>query len=117
MPFFWLTYRYPDGRVVRYPYGRVASVVVMESTGLLHARLKASLAGADRDLEFVSGHQLDPESAKQIPDNMLGRRLNRGDLQKLHQMLVKKKPTAPSVRRHRRAERPWKVTKRRVGKP
>jgi hypothetical protein len=107
VPLFWLTYRYPDGRVGRYPYGRVASVVVIESIDLLHARLKASLAGADRDLEFVSGHQLDPESAEQIPENMLGRGLNRGDLQKLHQMLVKKKPPAPSVRRRT-------ATKRRV---
>jgi hypothetical protein len=45
---FWLTYRHPDGRA--------AGVVVIESVGLLHARLKASLAGADRELEFVSGH-------------------------------------------------------------
>jgi putative tryptophan/tyrosine transport system substrate-binding protein len=45
-----LTYGYPDARA--------AGVVLIESTGLLHARLKASLAGADRDLEFVSGHKL-----------------------------------------------------------
>jgi hypothetical protein len=117
MPHFWLTYRYPKGRAVRYPSGRVAGVVVIESGDLLDARLKASLSGAHQELEFVSGHQLDSESAEQIPENMLGRRLNRGDLRKLHQMLVKKKPPAPSVRRHRRAERPWRPAKRRVGKP
>jgi hypothetical protein len=110
MPLFWLTYRYPKGRVVRYPNGRVAGVVVIESAGLLHARLKAALAGADRELEFASGHQLDPESAVQVPANMLGRRLNRGDLRKLHQMLLKKKPPAPSLRRRT-------ASKRRVGKP
>jgi hypothetical protein len=44
---FWLTYRHPDGRAAR--------VVMIESRGLLHARLVASLAGVDRDLEFVSG--------------------------------------------------------------
>jgi hypothetical protein len=60
---FWLTYRHPDA----------AGVVVIESHGLLHARLKASLAGADRGLEFASGHQLDLESAGQIPANMIGR--------------------------------------------
>jgi hypothetical protein len=52
---FWLTYRRSDGSA--------AGVVVIESAGLLHARLKASLAGADRGLEFVSGHRLDPISA------------------------------------------------------
>jgi hypothetical protein len=71
MPLFWLTYRYPKGRVVRYPNGRVAGVVVIESTGLLHARLKAALAGADRELEFVFGHKLDKDSTRQIPKNMM----------------------------------------------
>jgi hypothetical protein len=110
MPLFWLTYRYPQGRVARYPNGRVASVVVIESHGLLHARLKAALAGADRELQFVSGHKLDKESASQIPENMIGRLLDDGDLRKLHRMLVMKKPPAPSVRRQT-------ATKRRVGKP
>ena len=54
------------------------------------ARLKAALAGADHELEFVSGHQLDEESARQIPANMMGRLLDDGDLRKLHQTLVKK---------------------------
>jgi hypothetical protein len=53
---FWLTYHHSDGRA--------AGVAVIESHGLLHARLKASLAGADRGLEFASGHQLDPEEAR-----------------------------------------------------
>jgi hypothetical protein len=52
---FWLTYRHSDGRA--------AGVAVTESTGLLHARLKTALARADRELEFVSGHQLDKKSA------------------------------------------------------
>jgi hypothetical protein len=98
---FWLTYRHSDGRA--------AGVVVVESHGLLHARLKASLSGADRELEFASGHQLDPLSAEQIPANMVGRFLDDGDLRKLHRMPIKKKPPAPSVRRQT-------ATKRRVGK-
>jgi hypothetical protein len=88
---FWLTYRHPDGSA--------AGVVVIESRGLLHARLVASLSGADRGLEFVSGHPLDPESAGQIPTNMIGRLLDDGDLRKLHRMLIGKKPPEPSVRR------------------
>jgi hypothetical protein len=50
VPLFWLNYRHPDGRA--------AGVVVVESGDLLHARLKAALAGADRELEFVSGTSL-----------------------------------------------------------
>ena len=95
---FWLIYRHPAG----------AGMVVIESHDLLHARLKASLAGADRGLE-VSGNQLDQESAARIPANMIGSFLDAGDLRKLHQMLLKKKPPARSVRRRT-------AVKRRVGK-
>jgi hypothetical protein len=44
------------------------------------ARVKVSLAGADRGLEFASGHQLDPISAELIPANMIGRILDDSDL-------------------------------------
>jgi hypothetical protein len=94
MPLFWLTYRHPNGRA--------AGVVVIESGDLFHARLKAALAGANRELdaqrgyaEFASGHQLEPESARQVPANMMGRLLDDGDLRKLHQVLLKEKPRAP----------------------
>jgi hypothetical protein len=93
---FWLTYRYPDGRA--------AGVVVIEFRALLHARLKASLAGADRELEFASGQQLDPLSAEQIPANMIGRLLDDGDLRKMHRMVIKNKSPAPSVRRRTAAK-------------
>jgi hypothetical protein len=97
-PLFWLTYRHFDGSA--------AGVVVIESrSGLLHARLKASLAGADRGLEFASGHQLDPLSAEVIPANMIGRFLDDGDFRKLHRMLIKNKPPAPSVRRRTATKR------------
>jgi toxin HigB-1 len=52
---FWLIYRHSGGSA--------AGVVVIESRGLLHARLMASLASADRGLEFVSGHPLDLQPA------------------------------------------------------
>jgi hypothetical protein len=74
-------------------------VVVIESGGLLHTRLKASPAGADRELEFAAGHQLDPLSAELIPANMIGRFLGDGELRRLHHMAIKKKPPAFSVRR------------------
>jgi hypothetical protein len=53
--------------------GRAAGVVVIESRGPLRARLKAALAGADQEIEFASGHQLDPASAGQIPAHIIGR--------------------------------------------
>jgi hypothetical protein len=53
----------------RHPDGGAAGVVVIASHGLLHARLKASLAGADRELGFVSGERLDAESSRQVPAN------------------------------------------------
>jgi hypothetical protein len=98
----------------RYPNGRVAGVVVIESGDLLHARLKGALAVADRELEFASGHQLDPVSTEQIPANMIGRLLTRGDLRRLQRALMKlqrmltkkkKKPPAPSVRHPTAAKR------------
>jgi hypothetical protein len=92
---FWLTYHHPDG----------PGVVVIESRDIVHARLKAWLGGADRGLEFVSAHQLDPISAAQIPTNMIGRFLDDGDLRKLQWMLLKKTPPASSVRRRTASKR------------
>jgi hypothetical protein len=46
----------------------------------------------------VSGHKLDQESAGQIPENMIGQLLDNGDLRKLHQMLIEKKPPATADR-------------------
>jgi hypothetical protein len=48
------------------------------------------LAGADRDLEFVSGHKLGHYSTRQTPENMMGRLLDDDDLRKLQRMLLKK---------------------------
>jgi hypothetical protein len=97
VPLFWLTYHHPDSRaagvvVDRVPLGR--------SSG----SAEGFVTGADRGLEFASGHQLDPLSAEQIPANMIGRFLDDGDLRKLHQMLIKKKPSAPPVGRRATAK-------------
>jgi hypothetical protein len=97
LPVFWLNYRHSNGRA--------AGVVVIESGDLLHARLKAALAGADREIEFASGHQLDQESAGQIPVKMIGRLLDDGDLRKLLRAITPKKLPALSVRRRAAAKR------------
>jgi hypothetical protein len=86
-----------------------AGVVVVDSPDLLQARFKAAVHGFYRGLDFEAGHQLDPEGLGRIPANIMGRLLDDGDLRKLHRMLLKKKPPAPSVRRRTAA-------KRRVGK-
>jgi hypothetical protein len=121
VPLFWLTYRFPIGRVVRYPNGRVAGVVVLDAPDLLQARFKAEVYGKDRGLEFASGHQLDPLTARHIAPNMISRLLNQGDLRKLQRllmklqgMLLKKKRPAPSMRSRRRAVRRRTATERRV---
>jgi hypothetical protein len=57
----------------RLPTGGRRKRATREHSSILHARLKAALAGADRDLEFASGHQLDPLSTEQISANMIGR--------------------------------------------
>jgi hypothetical protein len=65
-------------------------------------------------MEFASGHQLDQVSAEQILANMIGRFVDDGDFRKLHRMLIKKKPPAPSVRR--RTADGYVMTGRRLAK-
>jgi hypothetical protein len=80
---FWLTYRHPDGRAAR--------AVVVESHGLLQARLKAALAGAFNSCQGTSSTRTARGGSSA---NMIGRLLDDGDLRKLHRMLLKKKPPA-----------------------
>ena len=89
VPLFWLNYRDPDGRP--------AGVVVLESSALIQARMKAAVLGLDPGLE-CDGYQLDEASATQIPKEMIGRLLDDGDLRRLQRMLLTKKPPAASVR-------------------
>lgn len=77
----------------------------MEAPFILQARVKAALANLDIGLEFASGHELDGVSIHQIPENMLGRLLDDGNLRKLQRMLITKKPPAPSVRRRTTAKK------------
>jgi len=97
VPLFWLNYRHPDGRF--------AVVAVVEATALIQARMKAAVTGLDQGLEFVVGHELDEESARQIPDDMIGRLLDDGDLRRLERIITRKKPAAPSVRRRAAVKR------------
>jgi hypothetical protein len=87
---FWLNYRHPDGRA--------AGVAAVEAHSLIAARMKAAVAGLDKGLNFTDGHELDAASARQIPDDMIGRLLDDGDLRRLERITTRKKPAAPSVR-------------------
>jgi hypothetical protein len=58
----WLNYRHPDGRF--------AVVAVVEAAALIQARMKAAVTGIDQGLDLAFGHELDEQSARQIPDDM-----------------------------------------------
>jgi hypothetical protein len=80
--------------IVRWELAWLATLLAAKALSATAPAAPASAArraDADRGLEFVSGHKLDPISAPQIPANMIGRLLDDGDLRKLHRMLIKKK--------------------------
>ena len=54
MPHFWLCYRDPKQRF---------NVTIIEARSLIHARLKAALAGQDGVMIFTEGHALSAEMA------------------------------------------------------
>ena len=97
VPLFWLNYRHPDG-----PF---AVVAVVEAMALIQARMKAAVTGLDQGLDFAVGHELDEESARQIPADMIGRLLDDDDLRRLERIITPKKPAALSVRRRTAAKR------------
>ena len=94
---FWLNYRHPDGRF--------ASAVVVDASAPVSARMAAAVYGLNDGLVFASGHELDPESARQVPEDMIGRLLDGRDLRRLQQALMPKKPPAPSMHRRKAARR------------
>ena len=68
MPLFWLNYRHPNGRF--------ADAAVFEASALISARMAAAVYGLSDRLLFASGHELDAESARYVPESMIGRLLN-----------------------------------------
>jgi hypothetical protein len=57
MPHFWLCYRDPKQRF---------NVTIIEARSLIHARLKATLAGQNGGMVFAEGHELGPEMAQLV---------------------------------------------------
>ena len=82
MALFYLNFRNADRR----------AVVIVEAQALVAARMKAALAGLDRELEFDSGLELDETSSRHIPKEMIGRLLDDRDLRRLQRSISPKKP-------------------------
>jgi hypothetical protein len=72
MPLYWLCYRYNNG----------ISVVIEPGASPIHARMRASLANLDQG-EFTEGHALDSKTEKQVPKEMIGRRLSQEEARRL----------------------------------
>ena len=90
MPLFWLNYRHSKGRF--------AGAAVIEASTLISARMAAAVYGLNDGLDLVSGHELDAETARQVPEGMIGRLLDDRDLRRLQHVLMPKKPPAPSIK-------------------
>jgi|SRR5450432_1448028 hypothetical protein len=91
---FWLTYCNSSG----HPFG----AVVMDSSNLMHARMRSAIEVIDQGALFAQGHELDRNTAELVPTAAIGRLLNQEVAAKLIRRLerhIPKRPAAASVRR------------------
>jgi hypothetical protein len=72
MPLYWLCYRH-NNRV---------KVVLELGASLVHARMRAALAGLEEGT-FTEGHELNGQTEKQVPMAMIGRRLSQEEAKRL----------------------------------
>ena len=70
--------------------------------------MKVAVAGLDPGFH-CDGHMLDEASARQNPQDMIGRLLSDGDLLRPQRIVTPKKPPAPSIRC-------WPIAKRSAAK-
>jgi len=70
MPLYWLIYRHNNS----------ISIVIEPAPSLIHARMRAALAGLDQG-EFTEGHELDRKW--KIAKEMIGRRLTQAEAKRL----------------------------------
>jgi hypothetical protein len=71
MHLFWLTFETT----------RDTRVFIIEAAYMRMARIKASMAGQDG--EFQNGIEIDANTAKKIPQKMIGRSLSREEAERL----------------------------------
>ena len=72
MPLYWLCYRHNNR----------TSVIVELGASVVHARMRASLAGLDEGT-FTEGHELDAKTENRVPKEMIGRRLSQDQAKRL----------------------------------
>jgi hypothetical protein len=70
MPLYWLVYR----------HNNQISIVIEPGASLIHARMRAGLAGLDEG-EFTEGDELD--RTWQVPKAMIGRRMSQEEAKRL----------------------------------
>jgi len=87
-----------------YQQGGLRTVLIVEASHLLEARLRADLETPGLDDHFVEGHELNGKLAPLIPEEAIGRMMSAADAGKLIERLdpIPKRPPAPSVRTGRR---------------
>jgi hypothetical protein len=92
---FWLTYCKPTGR-------QLFGVIILESSHLMSARMRAAVEGIDQGTDFAEGHELDPETAALVPASAIGRMLSQDEGAALIRRLerrIPKRAAAASAKR------------------
>jgi hypothetical protein len=92
---FWLTYRNCSGHLL--------GAVVMDSSNLMHARMRSAIEVIDQGAVFARGHELDRDTAELVPATAIGRLLGMEEaarlLRRIESRMIPKRPAAPSEKR------------------